>query len=262
MLTDRATGTGGTEGTDGAVVGATGSGFIQRTAAPVREQVVRVLRQAIIQGRFGPGERLVAPELCRWLGASRTTIREALRQLQAEGLVEDVPGRGPTVARITVEEALHLYEVREALEGLAARLFAQRGKQEDLASLEEAFRQLEAAYREGRVASMLAAKDRFYRVLFRGCGNPVLESLATTLHARITRLRSASLSWPGRATRSLDEVRAIVRAIRGRDPTGAEAACRDHVRRAAEAALQSLRRSPAATVSGGARATGTGFGMA
>jgi len=219
--------------------------LIQRSAAPVREQVVRALRQAIIHGRFSPGQRLVSHELCRWLGASRTTVREALRQLQAEGLVEDVPGRGPVVARVSVEEARRLYEVREALEGLAARLVAERGTSQAREELVRALDEVEQAYATGDVARMLAAKDHFYEALFRGSGNPVLHSLATTLHARISRLRVASLSQPGRPADSLAEVKAIVDAILRADPDRAEATCRWHVRRAAEVAVQGLRATEA-----------------
>ncbi|HWD15746.1 MAG TPA: GntR family transcriptional regulator, partial [Casimicrobiaceae bacterium] len=89
-------------------------------AAPVRSQTVGNLRNAILTGRFAPGARLVEAELCRLLGVSRPSVREALRQLEAERLVVITPFKGPAVARIEWPEAEQIYEVRALLEGQAA----------------------------------------------------------------------------------------------------------------------------------------------
>src|SRR6056297_3133463 len=100
-----------------------------RSAAPVREQVLKALRTEIIEGRFAPGRRLTERELTEMLGVSRTVLRESLRQLEAEGLISLIPNQGPVVRALTVGEARELYRIREALEGLAARLFANRTTQ-------------------------------------------------------------------------------------------------------------------------------------
>src|SRR5690349_13762377 len=96
---------------------------VVRHAATLRLQVEEKLRNAIAAGRFKPGERLVERDLCARLDVSRALIREALRQLEAEGLIVAVPHRGPVVASITVEEARQIYAVRALLEGFAGRGF-------------------------------------------------------------------------------------------------------------------------------------------
>src|SRR5277367_656435 len=95
--------------------------LIERSAAPLRRQVLEELRSSIISGRLLPGARLIERELIAMMGVSRTVIREALRQLEAEGLVSNIPNKGPIVRELTIEEAKDLYAIRAVLEGLAAR---------------------------------------------------------------------------------------------------------------------------------------------
>src|ERR1700730_10311746 len=90
---------------------------VERVAAPLRDQVLDGLRQAIVEQRLPPGQRLIERELVEQIGVSRTTIREVLRQLTAEGLVTTIPQKGAVVAAPSPEEAADLYEVRAALEG-------------------------------------------------------------------------------------------------------------------------------------------------
>src|SRR5689334_22743137 len=95
---------------------------IQKFAAPLRQQVDDGLRQAIISGRLAPGARLTERELTEMMGVSRTVIREALRQLESEGLVAIIPHKGPVVRALSLDEARDLYSIRAVLEGFAARL--------------------------------------------------------------------------------------------------------------------------------------------
>ncbi len=127
-------------------------------AATLRHLVEERLRDAILWGRFPPGHRLIERELCQLTGVGRTSIREALRQLEAEGLVESVPHRGPAVARIDAEEARQLYELRALLEGHAGRRFAERARRGDLAGLDAALAGLRAAARKRDGRALLAAK--------------------------------------------------------------------------------------------------------
>ena len=94
--------------------------YIAPATAPLRREIETRLRTAIVAGRFKPGDRLIEREMCELLGVSRASLREALRQLEAEELVKIVPHRGPVVSDVTVEEAEQLYDVRAMLEGLAA----------------------------------------------------------------------------------------------------------------------------------------------
>src|SRR5580700_12350536 len=110
--------------------------WVPRSAAPLRRQVLDELRQSIIAGRLRPGARLVERELIAMMGVSRTVIREALRQLESEGLVAIVPNKGPIVRTLTVEEARDIYAIRAVLEGLAARLFTEQADQTQISRLE------------------------------------------------------------------------------------------------------------------------------
>lgn len=208
---------------------------IARELASVREQIVVALRADIAAGRLLPGARLVERELCEGLGVSRTSLREALRQLEAEGLIVSVPNRGPTVAVISAVEARALYEVREALECFAVRLFVQRAEPGHHDALVSALHELQTAHHFADVEALLQVKDRFYEALYAGAGNPVLRSQAAGLHARVSRLRVQSLSRTGRPAASLAEVTALVEAIRARDAVLAETLCAQHLRNAAAA---------------------------
>jgi DNA-binding GntR family transcriptional regulator len=211
-------------------------------AAPVRQQVAGILRAAITSGRFAPGQRLVEKELCELTGVSRASVREALRQLETEGLIETLPNRGPSVSRLSAQDAASIYQVRGALEALAAQLFALHASDEQVRQLEAAVRVLEQAYRAEDVDAIVEAKQRFYAVLYEGSGNSLIASILNTMNARITTLRRVSLSSPKRAPASLREIRALLHAIKKRDPQAAYEASLHHIQQAAKVALASLAR--------------------
>ena len=215
---------------------------VQRVQVSLRQQVLELLRNAILEGRFKPGERLIERELCELTGVSRTSVREALRHLESEGLVSNVPNKGPTVATVTEEDAREIYEVREVLEGLAGRLFAERATARQIDALEAALERLAAAFRRNDMNLVVAETTTFYDVFLDGCGNSLISDMIRSLQARVIFLRKTSMSQPGRAPGSLGEMDRIVVAIRQRDPDAAEAACKDHVRRARAAAMDMIRR--------------------
>jgi len=210
---------------------------ISKSAAPLRRQVLDELRNSIIAGRLNPGERLVERELIAMMGVSRTVIREALRQLESEGLVAIVPNKGPIVRTLTVEEARDIYAIRAVLEGLAARLFTEHADQTQIVRLELALSVVEKAYDSGDVATMLVTKNNFYEVLFEGAKSETLSSMLAILHGRIWRWRGLGLTHPNRSPerdrQSMKNLRALVQAIRARDAALAEKILRDEVSRAA-----------------------------
>ncbi|MBF4770575.1 GntR family transcriptional regulator, partial [Nocardioides agariphilus] len=104
---------------------------IERNPSPIRAQVLENLRQAIIDRRLAPGQRLIERELIELTGVSRTSVREALRELAAEGLVTVIPNQGTVVTNLGVAEAQQLYQIRSALEGLAGRLFVEHASESD-----------------------------------------------------------------------------------------------------------------------------------
>jgi GntR family transcriptional regulator, trigonelline degradation regulator len=212
---------------------------VERAPAPIRSRVLDNLRQAILDRELAPGQRLIERELVELTGVSRTSIREALRELAAEGLVTTIPNKGTIVAQVTVEEARQLYQVRSALEALAGRLFVENATDAQRRALATAFRAVERAASKGSPA-WLAAKDKFYDVLFEGGGNEALRSIANTLHARVNLLRSLSLTRPGRAGESLAELSEIVAAVAANDADGAAKACSHHVEAAGMAVFTAL----------------------
>jgi DNA-binding GntR family transcriptional regulator len=206
--------------------------------APVRQQVLENLRRAIVEGRFKPADRLVERELCELTGASRSSVREALRELEAEGLIATLPDRGPVVRTVTAAEAADLYQVRALLEGLAGRLFALRATDDELAALRVAVDELETAFESTDGWAALHAKDRFYEVLMGGCHSDVAASLLQSLHNRISLLRARTLGQAGRPAGVIGEMRKILEAIEARDPDATWQACVDHVEHAASIALK------------------------
>ncbi|WP_366655247.1 GntR family transcriptional regulator [Fodinicurvata sp. EGI_FJ10296] len=214
---------------------------IQRHRLSLADQVVDTMRQNIMNGRFQPGEKLVERELCDLLGVSRTSLREALSHLAAEGFIEHVPHRGPFVARVTADEAQAIYEVREVLEGLAGHGFTRHADADQRRQLHEAVADLGAQPEPLDRQQLVAIKNRIYAILLDGCRNNVVRETLTLLNNRIALLRGMSLSSPGRLQQTRDEMQAILDAIDTGDPENARAACQSHVRSAANVALDALR---------------------
>jgi len=222
---------------------------LRRLAAPLRQQVLDALRQAIIDGRLAPGARLTERELTEMMKVSRTVIREALRQLESEGLIAIIPNKGPVVRALTLAEAKDLYQIRAVLEGLAARLFTEHASEEQVKRLADALGIVVDAYASGDAQQVLETKNRFYDVLFEGAGSETLSTMLGTLHARIWRWRALGLSHPERSEQrskeSVRNLRAMLAAIRKRDADAAERITRDEANRAAAEVMRLLDRSGA-----------------
>lgn len=199
---------------------------------PIRNQIATILRTAIVNLDFRPGQLLVERELCEITGASRPSVREALRQLEAEGLVESRNGRGTMVRVLAVEEVAHLYEVRAELEGFAAQLFCERADDAQRAQLARAVEQLRSATAAGESDQILEAQHEFYTALFEGARNPTLDHVTQGLQVRVAQLRALTLSVPGRADESFAEFERIWSTIDARDAVAARAAATEHVRAA------------------------------
>ncbi|MEO5697452.1 MAG: GntR family transcriptional regulator [Burkholderiaceae bacterium] len=208
---------------------------VSRDVISLRQRVSDKLRDTILSGAFAPGQRLVERDLWQSLGISRTVLREALQHLQAEGLINIIPHKGPVVATISVEDARELYEVRGVLEALAGAGFARNADSKQIAALRGALEFLHTPQVSASTESLLLAKNAFYTILLDGCGNRVVGQLLTQLNNRVTLLRRVSLGKPGRLPNTLRELEAIVAAIEARDAERAGALCAAHVAKAAEA---------------------------
>ena len=225
--------------TTGASRGATnGSRQVVREAAPLRQEVARLLRTDILDGLLAPGQRLTESLLCDRYGVSRTVVREALRQLESESLISVVPNKGPIVTVLTAKDIADIYVVRRSLEGLAGELFARHASDEVARALISHLDSMHATYLNGDEASRGAAKDEFYRLLLTGGGNPVLAGNLSGVHARIGIFRHYAFIDEKRVALSMQELRTIVNAAAvRRDPVAARQACEEHIEVAGQLAV-------------------------
>ena len=214
---------------------------VDRSSKTLRERTLDKLREAIVSQHFRPGDRLVERELCDQLGVSRTLVREALRYLEAEGLVETLGHRGPVVAKLTIEETRQIYEIRIALESLAARACARKGSPETVARLEQALANMKNAYKKNQPSAVLAEATTFYATLFEEADKAIAWNIISSLHSRINHLRALTITTPGRSEEGPAQMQKIIDAIRIGDEDAAARACFDHVNRAAMLADQIIR---------------------
>ncbi len=213
---------------------------VSKVETSLRYQVIVSIRDAIVSGVFSPGQRLPEKELCEMTGVSRTLVREALRQLESERLIEVIPHRGPFVAEITPDEARSIYQLRAELEGLASELFAVNADDQQRKALAEAFQGIREAYDSPDATAKVDAKNTFYECLFDGAGNEPLAEMLRMVNTRVSVLRAKSLQAPGRTTHSLNELQALLDALEARDPVLAREVSRNHVAKAGEKAIALL----------------------
>ncbi|MGE0780320.1 GntR family transcriptional regulator [Mycolicibacterium sp.] len=205
---------------------------------PIRNQVAQLLRTAISDLQFKPGQVLVERELCEMTGASRPSVREALRQLESEGLVTSKTGKGTVVSSMTPVEAAQVCQIRAVLEGLAGRLFTENATVEQRAELVDVVNRFEAEL--DNPDRLMGIKNEFYRVLLEGSGNELAAQMTVTLQRRSSLLRATSLMVPGRPKQTVKELRAILAAIKKNDADKVEQLCRDHVNNIYAAAIERL----------------------
>jgi len=215
-------------------------------AAPLRKLVADNIRNAIISSKFAPGARLKEHELVSWTGVSRTVVREALRQLEAEGVVANIPNKGPVVASVTPEEARCHYEVRAALESLVARAAAENITKEDTVRLKQIAVDLRKSFERGSVEKMLKVKNELDDVLLSMSHNALLNGFLQLIHARLAYLRPLVLRQGDRLRENVEEIDALIDAILAGDGKKAAKAALTHVQRGADATLKLLNSDPAA----------------
>lgn len=218
---------------------------VDRSAKTLRELTLEKMRAAIYAQRFQPGDRLVERDLCEQLGVSRTIVREVLRHLETEGLVTTQQARGPMVARTTAEDALQIYEIRGALEGIAARACAERRTPEMIASLNGCLDGIKAGYAAGDMAGVLAATTEFYRTLFQFAGKEIAWGIVSSLTVRINHLRSMTIKTQGRSTQGPVQMQRILDAIAAGDGDAANTAALQHVKSASAIAQRLLNETDA-----------------
>ncbi|GGK36981.1 GntR family transcriptional regulator [Nocardia camponoti] len=201
----------------------------------LRDQAYEELRDRIIDLRLSPGQRLVERDLATELAISRIPLREALQMLEREGLVVIVPRQGAIVAPFTVADVRDLFDVRESLEVLAARLAAERAEPADLAALREQLTAARSATARADQSAIAAANARFHSVIVEISGNPLLQSLLRPLESRVRWLFHLTKERdPGT---QCDEHEALYAAIAANDPDAAAEIAYGHVRSGREPSL-------------------------
>lgn len=195
---------------------------------PYSVQVAEIIRGKILGGQYASGERLNEVALASSLGISRSPIREALRHLAKEGLVDLVGGRGAFVASLPADEVNDLLEIREALDALAARLAAQRATDDQLDELEHELLDYTARLHQPDPATFSTTED-FHLGIYRAAGNGKLTELGLTVHTQLRLVRFRSGASQDRADQAHEEHLEIMRALRRHDPDEAERRTREHL---------------------------------
>lgn len=211
------------------------------TYQPLREVVFESLREAIIQGRLRPGERLMELQLAEELGVSRTPVREAIRKLELEGFVVMMPRKGAYVAGITDKDITEVFEVRAALESLAAGLACDRITDEELEQLERSVVQISELAEQANLDGLVQEDAEFHEIIYRASRNKRLILILTNLQEQIQRFRLTTLSRPGRTRKALDEHRQIVEAISERNVELAQRLAWEHIENAENSLLCAIR---------------------
>ncbi|HQT64818.1 MAG TPA: GntR family transcriptional regulator [Acidocella sp.] len=199
--------------------------------------IITSLRTAIETGQLEPGTRLIEKELCEQLNVSRTSLREALRELQAEGVFEQTSSRGLTVCDISQDDAENAYRIRAVLEALIVQQFIEKSDDKKIQMLVEQGHILKAAYQSGVLEDILSSKRAFYDLICSGAENPIAFGIINRLVLRTSSLRWRSMIRPERQNQSIKEISLLVSAIQNRDIDAARTAAIEHVNNAARSAL-------------------------
>jgi len=196
----------------------------------LKEVVYQRLKESVIRGDFSPGSKLVETQISKELGVSRTPLREAISRLGQEGLLEVFPRRGTFVRRQSVNEILEGLEIREALEGLAARLAARHATPEIIQKMKGCFSDLSPKNVEKSIRDYAQQNVRFHHLVIQASQNRRLIGIIRNLYDQMDMVRLHTIVLPGRARKSLAEHREIIRLIEKKKGDLAEKRLRLHIR--------------------------------
>lgn len=207
-------------------------------AGLLRADAYQSIRHEILELRFTPGEALSEYQLASMLGISRTPVREALKQLEYEGLVRTVPQKGVFVTQMTAADINEIYQIREPLESLAGRMAAVSMSDQDAEELEGLLLAAREEARPGNLQRAFETSRQFHMRIIEATRNRRLATLLGTLDDQVHRIRHLSPRGPGRLTATIEEHLAVMHAIRARDPDRAAAEMVRHMRNARENAIR------------------------
>ncbi|MFQ5903739.1 MAG: GntR family transcriptional regulator [Candidatus Binatia bacterium] len=202
------------------------------------DEAARIIRDMILTGKLSAGTRVRQVELARGMGISRTPLREALMKLEQEGLITMLPRGGLKVVELDAVGAIELYEIREVLDGLAARLAAERINTHNLKNLEQHLKKMENSMETRNTHGWFIHHVAFHEEIFQASGNSRLLGLISTVRLSIQRFHPLLLTTPNRLSNAFREHGDIFKAIRARDPEKAEALARLHIANAKEVVVE------------------------
>jgi len=200
----------------------------------LRGKVFHKIRDDILNGRYKHQEELRENAIGQELGVSRTPVREALRQLELEGLVKIITNKGAYVNGITYQDVEDIYQMRARLEGLCARMACERITKEQLDEMEELLMLSKFHEKKGRFLQLMELDSRFHEILFEACQSKMLEQHLKKLHQYVQRVRQHSLSSGQRAEKATIEHENIMIAIREKNPEKADELATRHILNAIE----------------------------
>ncbi len=208
---------------------------------PLREIVFEHLREAIISGQLRPGERLMELQLAEEMGVSRTPVREAIRKLELEGLAVMVARRGAYVSDLSIRDIAETFEIRGALESLAAGLATERITPDELEQLERTLVQIGESIEQNDLNAVVRLDEEFHAIMYHASRNQRLTQIVSNLREHITRFRLSSLSIPGRFRSVFQEHKNIVEAISERNSALAQALAKEHIENAEHSLMEAVR---------------------
>ena len=196
----------------------------------LRGKVYDRIREDILNGVYKEHEELKEATLGKKMDVSRTPVREALRQLELEGLVEIVPNKGARVTGITKKDIEDIYQIRYLLEGLSARWATEHVTEELIDKMEETLYLTEFHAKKGNFMQVFELDSQFHELMYAASGSKMLNHILSDFHMYVTRMRKSILSSDSRSKNSTEEHRAILEAIKERDPDKAQQCAHDHVK--------------------------------
>lgn len=195
----------------------------------LRGRVFNKLREDILSGQYHENEELRENTIGQELGVSRTPVREALRQLELEGLVTMIPNKGAYVTGITAKDIHDIYIIRSFLEGLCARWACENITEAQIEALEEILYLSDFHARRSHHEQLVELDNKFHDLIYKASGSKILDHVLSDFHRYVERIRKITLAVPDRASKSSQEHAAILDAIRKRDGKLAEELAHEHI---------------------------------
>lgn len=195
----------------------------------LRGRVYNKIREDILSGSYKENDELKENTIATELGVSRTPVREALRQLELEGLVTMIPNKGAYVTGITEKDIHDIYMIRSYLEGLCAKWACEHITEAQIEALDEILYLSDFHARRSHHEQMVELDNKFHELIYKASGSKILDHVLSDFHHYVERIRKITLSMPSRASKASQEHAAILDAIRKRDGDRAEALANEHI---------------------------------